>query len=341
MSKTLDISGGEGGVVTLQIYGREPASVFSVFGSKENTATLALGWCLEHCPALLAALLDHLQIARVSTEMPRIELQQHGDDGGFTDIEIIVPGSYHIIIEAKKGWILPSAQQLGRYVARLHTTGPGTKVMVSVSAASEIFANHYLPSLNNAALKHLSWAGIRRLVRRAHAQAHRFDQKLWLRHLDDHLGGYVSAQDPRSNLVYVVTLSDKKIWLDPPYTWIDVVALDRKYFHPFGGNGWPSEPPTYMGFRYAGQLQSVHHVEAFEVILNLQAVDARWPDTSDHPHFLYTLGPPMKPAATVRTGNLYPSQRVHCMIDTLLSGAFESVREARDETKRRLAGYDA
>lgn len=48
-------------------------------------------------------------------------------------------------------------------------------------------------------------------------------------------------------------------------------------------------------------------------------------------------GPPMLPAREMRTGNLFMNQRVKCAIDTLLSGAFDTIRDARDETDRRLA----
>ena len=54
-------------------------------------------------------------------------------------------------------------------------------------------------------------------------------------------------------------------------------------------------------------------------------------------HFVYRLGPAMRPARQMKTGNLFMNQRVKCAIDTLLSGAFDTIRDARDETDRRLA----
>jgi hypothetical protein len=44
----------------------------------------------------------------------------------------------------------------------------------------------------------------------------------------------------------------------------------------------------------------------------------------------------MLPAREIRTGNIFRNGRVWCAIDTLLSGAFDTIGAARDETQRRL-----
>jgi hypothetical protein len=54
-------------------------------------------------------------------------------------------------------------------------------------------------------------------------------------------------------------------------------------------------------------------------------------------HFAYRLGPPMRPPGDVKTGKIFKNGRVWCAIDTLLSGAFATITDARDETQRRLA----
>ena len=51
------------------------------------------------------------------------------------------------------------------------------------------------------------------------------------------------------------------------------------------------------------------------------------------PHFLYTLSPPFAPANEVKTGNVYPSGRVWCMLDTLFLA--KTISEARDISKER------
>jgi hypothetical protein len=143
-------------------------------------------------------------------------------------------------------------------------------------------------------------------------------------------------QNPRDNMVYVVSLSTHLINEGASYSWIDVVGKDGRYFHPVG-NRWPVLPPNYIGFRYHGALQTVHHIDAYEIVGNLADRNQNWPVT-DTDHFVYTLGPAMRPARTVRTGNIYRNGRVWCAIDTLLSGACETISEARDQTASRLNG---
>lgn len=103
---------------------------------------------------------------------------------------------------------------------------------------------------------------------------------------------------------------------------------------PSGGRGYPSVPQSYFGFRLDGRLLSVHFVEKWEIVSNLVAVDARWPPTTI-PHFVYTLGPPMCPAVEVRSGDIYGPGSHECAFDTLLSGKYATVAEAKAETDRR------
>ena len=138
---------------------------------------------------------------------------------------------------------------------------------------------------------------------------------------------------PQDYLVYVVSLSGKPIQAHGDYTWIDVVEKDRCYFHP-KGKGWPKEPLNYIAFRYAGELQSVHYIESHEVVTDPSSVNKNWLK-SDYEQFLYRLGPAMRPAGTVKSGRIW-NQHHKCIIDTLLSGAYKTIREAEVETNRRL-----
>jgi hypothetical protein len=49
---------------------------------------------------------------------------------------------------------------------------------------------------------------------------------------------------------------------------------------------------------------------------------------TDEDHFVYRLGPPMCPQKEIKSGKLYMNGRVWCAIDTLQSGAFESISDA-------------
>jgi hypothetical protein len=133
-----------------------------------------------------------------------------------------------------------------------------------------------------------------------------------------------------------VSLSIQPISNGRDYSWIDVVEKDGRYFHPVG-NRWPVLPPNYIGFRYSGALQTVHHIDAYEIVGNLADRNPNWPVT-DIDQFVYTLGPAMKPTRAVRTGKIYRNGRVWCAIDTLLSGVCNTIGEARHQTASRLNG---
>ncbi|MFB3107108.1 MAG: hypothetical protein ACE1ZA_19600, partial [Pseudomonadales bacterium] len=277
--------------MVLRLFGAEPTSVYGILGTDENSATFALGWVLDRSPAFAAALVnDLLGIRGIEHENLVIELQRHGSDRGFTDIEIICRNKYHIIIEAKRGWTLPSDIQLQKYSRRLSKDGQCGATIVSMSAASGEYATNRLPKeVLGIPLVHRSWADVRQIALEAHRTTRSFEQKLWIRELAEHLKEYVSLRNSRDNLVYVVSLSNREIRDGGGYTWIDVVEKDERYFHPVG-NHWPVLPPNYIAFRYYGQLQSVHHIKDYKVVTDLSSLKARWPDTESD-HFVYQLGP--------------------------------------------------
>ena len=138
-----------------------------------------------------------------------------------------------------------------------------------------------------------------------------------------------------SNLAYIVSLGSGK----PPkwgIGWIDIVTKKLRYFHPVGGgrSGWPVDPPNYLGFRYYGQLQSLHHVEGYEVFTDPHKYFPEIPTDDWGPHYLYHLGPAFAPSVVVRTGNIYPSGRVRCALDTLFTA--KTISDARDITNKRM-----
>lgn len=78
----------------------------------------------------------------------------------------------------------------------------------------------------------------------------------------------------------------------------------------------------------------MRHVEHAEFVAELGDRDDRWAAWSDH--MLYRLGPPMRPAAPLRSGMTY-ANRVYCALDLLLSGACDTIKHAQEETARRLS----
>lgn len=323
--------------MTLTMYGTPVESVFALAGNDENAATCAVGWTLAHSPLFAREFLRACG-AGDSAESLIVDMQRHENVvGGFTDLELRAANAFHIIIEAKAGWTLPTLEQLSRYASRFDMAATGERLILTLSSASRRYSLRRLPaSLGGVRVDHLAWSDLIRITRSS-AEGARGAERIWLNHLATHLKGYASMQPITDNHVYVVALNKGEIVPGTGYTWIDVVERDSCYFHPYGtSGGWPVNPPNYLGFRYNGVLQTVCHVESYEIVANLADVNPNWP-TTDTDIILYRLGPAMRPAAVVRTGNLFRAARVRCAIDTLLSGAFESISDARDETKRRLA----
>lgn len=323
--------------MALRLFGNEPTSIFALLGKDENSATFALGWILDRCPSFRNLFVSDLIGCPLNEQEEFVvDLQRHGEEGGFTDVEVVSRDFCHLIIEAKRGWTIPSHNQLETYSRRLSSLSKASRKIISVSAATREYAVRRLRvDIADVPVTHRSWADIKRLAGAAYRNANGFEEKLWLRQFDRHLEDYVSMQNPRDNLVYVVSLSARSTRPGESYSWIDAVEKDGCYFHPVG-NRWPFEPPNYVGFRYRGELQTVHHIDGYEVVSDLSSRNAAWP-TTDTDHFIYTLGPAMKPMRPMRTGNIFRNARVRCAIDTLLAGAYDTVREARDETNRRLA----
>lgn len=321
--------------MNLRQSGNDVDTVFALNGVDENSATFALGWVLSKSPALLHATIHNLAQIDIEPGQALIDVQKHGKDKGYTDIEILTPNSCNIIIEAKQHWVLPSEEQLKKYATRLKAGRVIRPLIVSLSAASRDYAKRRLPcSISNISLVHRSWADLDALVYKAYSNTKSREEKHWLREFKIHLRRYVSMRNQQDNWVFVVSLSSRYIKKDSSYTSIDVVDKDNQYFHPVG-NRWPVMPPNYIAFRYGGQLQSVHHIESYEVVTDLSSANMNWPKT-DSDYFLYNLGPAMKPPVTIRNGSIWNSGRYWCAIDTLLSGAYKTISGARDESYRRL-----
>ena len=186
--------------------------------------------------------------------------------------------------------------------------------------------------INGLPVKHLSWRDIYEVADWARADSNH-EQKHLLIELQEYLKGIMTMQNKESNMVYVVALgTDNPKGCD--ISWIDIVKRHNRYFCPVGGNGWPKEPPNYIGFRYHGKLQSIHHVEDYVITKNVHDEVPNMPDELwDGSCFIYNLGPAIIVPKEVRTGNIFRNARVWEMLDTLLTA--DTISEARDITKQR------
>lgn len=321
----------------LVAYGTEVSSVFQLIGNLENDITKSIAWALARCPEFLKAVINEVMSLEINTQNVRIKYQEFEKNKGITDLEITDDTSFYIIIEAKRGWILPGEEQLTLYSQRRNIAESlvPNKAIVSMSECSEDYAKTYLPfkAVNDIPVVHLSWSKLYELANSAKAIS-RISQKELLKELMKYLGGIMTMQAKESNWVYVVSLSTSKPE-NCDLTWIEIVEQKKKYFHPFGINGWPKEPPNYIAFRYNGKLQSIHHIESYTVTKSLHSAIIEMPDVEKvDEYFVYNLGEPIIPLKTVKTGNIYASGRKWAMLDTLLTA--DTIYEACEISRQRM-----
>lgn len=325
----------------LFLHGRQVRTVFDLLGDKENDITFSIGWALAQCEGFLTLLLKRLFADDDVGETQSVQLQQSGGSG-FTDIEIITE-HVHVIVEAKRGWALPESieQQVTKYAQRF-TASSRQGLLVVMSEGADYYATPRLPvRIGATPVQYLSWKNVASIALESQRASNHAGKRL-LQELVQYLDGIMTSQNQTSNQVYVVALAGgKPDW--SALSWQDIVTQRHRYFHPVGGSGWPKTPPNYVGFRYDGRLQSIHHVDSYVVVPNREAMAAAFPempsatwgaqDVFSKTHFLYTLGPAIAPAHEVRTGSIYPSGRVWAALDLLLTS--QTISEARVLTQQR------
>jgi hypothetical protein len=291
-----------------------------LLGSKEPALTGALGFVLSRSPALCDALLRDLEL---DGSVESVHLEQHGVKAADrTDIELLGEG-VSVIIEAKRGWIIPTVAQLETYARRR------PDVIVVVTDCSDGYARMLgLPEqLSNIPVEHRSWRNILEMVRNQVGAGRRWEGEL-LRYLESNVA---TMQDVESNQVYCVSLC-------PIGTLGGVhgkVYVDRGiYFHPHS-RGWPQQPPTYLAFRYDSRVQTIRHVDAYEIVGDLRdgvEIDEVTNEADvARPHLVYQLGPHIGPAEPLPYGTNYRAARHWVFLDLLLT---EETYQAVVETSR-------
>lgn len=320
----------------LFLHGEKLGSIFDLLGHKENDITFSVGWALSYSPCFLDHLVRSVFPKAKGRLVQDVLLQEHVSSGGYTDIELRGEG-LHCIIEAKRGWSLPTTHQLKRYAARIRPSFHHGALLV-LAECSPAFAGARLPKqVGDVRVYYRSWRQVHGFANRAAGRAGLHERAL-LRELSVYLEGLITVQNQTSNLVYVVSLA-KGVSKSAGIPFVDMVTKRHRYWHPYGVGGWPKDPPNYLGFRYNGRLQSVFHVEKYEILDDMRVAARREFDKRNAPKWgpgvLYYLGKPVYPFHEVRTGSLYPSGRVWVMLDLLLTS--KTISQARDLTKKRLS----
>lgn len=316
----------------ISLRGQQIESVFELLGNKENDITYSIGWALANSRSFLKAFIEKALPQPSHVGEATVHLQEFVRGSGITDIEIR-GRDYHIIIEAKRGWSLPGSDQMNLYAKRLKVDNDQQDLIVCMSECSRGYASLHLPkNIHGVPIQYFSWKEISLLSEAVEDASH--SEKRLLEQLRIYLRRIVNMQNQTLNMVYVVSLGSGTP-AGCSISWIDIVEKKRRYFHP-DDKGWPSSPPNYLGFRYYGKLQRIHHVESWKIVDDLHSdIKEIGAGLWKYRHYLYTLGPEIIPGKDVRTGRVYRNGRVWAMLDLLLT--CDTVSDARDQTSKRLA----
>ncbi len=218
-------------------------SVFNLLGQKENDTTFSLGWALSRSPLLMQKFLQKMTRTKRRFDIDRlvVALQEFQKDSGITDIEIR-DARFHLIIEAKRGWVLPSQEQLRKYVTRFQETKTESPLIVTASECSQDYARAFLPpEVMGIPILYISWSEMSALSRFSGGT---HVEKRLMQEFRNYIATIVNMQPQQSNWVYVLVLNNFE-WA-PGLTFIQVVEKRKRYFHPYGVRGWPKEPPNYL-----------------------------------------------------------------------------------------------
>ncbi len=321
----------------VSLYGEPVKTIFELLpslGTIEDDISRAVGFTMSRCPSLLRSFIRFTTGEVPPSEVDAIRLQTIIPRAGRTDLEVEADGKLHIIVEAKREWQLPDVRQLMQYAKRLTGSKAGTKRIVALTDCSPEYAVTHLQrhEILGIPICHVSWAQFAQLASDSRPEC-AFAERYAIDELLEYLKGVITMQRADSNWVYVLALAggQPEGW---KISWIDIVKEKRRYFHPVGVNGWPAAPPNYMAFRYNGELQSIHHVEGYDVVEDVHDGMPEIPRGEvTGSFFLYRLGRPFRPDHQVKTGNIYASGRRWCMLDTLFTSP--TIADACTASKKR------
>ncbi len=325
---------------SLFAHGSEVKTRFDLLGSDENSLTFSLGYAIAKSPRFLKTLIKRVY-RNVKFSNAVIKLQESSKHAGFTDIEILLDNEHLIIIEAKKGWTLPTTDQLKRYLPRFRGIRHRNRRFVILSDCKDEFVHFTYPeSLYNVPITPLRWADLIGIIDETHgAVANK--EKLILGELRDYIKEVAIMENHESNYAYVVSLADSTpSW--SKISWMDVVYKRKHYFYPQGKN-WPEIPPNYIAFRFGGKLQTIHHVDKYEIVTDMHSFIPEIKKGELCNYYLLYLGEKIEPRKELPNRlstekDIWSNGRYWCMIDTLFTS--KSIRQAIEITHKREKGMD-
>lgn len=327
--------------LSLHAHNRLVNSPFGLLGTDENALSFALGYTFQQCGPLLQWFLKQIGIDGVylsSLQKARIDLQRHriGEYGeGITDIEIHLPGHFHVIVEAKVGLSVPTIDQCRKYLPRFKASNePIQKLVAVVQSPDQTFVKAY-----GQQDKQLS----KRLVR-----------FIWPQLLPECLRLMLSKSlscQPKEWVRCFYNFLDQEFSMKAFTTEVWILAINTEPLWPNGMSHWDihqkyrvwwdykehSVRPLYIAFRVGGVLDSIcrvsrveHAIPIVDVVPEMQNIKKPWPKL---PATIWHFGPPVPLAKPLRTGAGMYNRRVRCDLDLLLT--CETVQEIEEAMGKR------
>lgn len=327
--------------LSLHISERAVTSPFGLLGTDENALSFALGYTFQRCPPLLQWFLKQIGVQGVhikSLRNARIDLQRHrsGVSGqGITDIEIHLPGHFHVIIEAKVGLAVPTIEQCCKYLPRFNKTNePIQKLVALVQSTDDSFVTNYaqVDSALSKRLVRFVWPTlITECIRIMITKSVQPEAKAWVRSFYRFLDQEYRMKAFTTE-VWILAISTKPLWRNGMSHW------DIHQNH----NVWwdykeHTVRPLYLGFRVDGRVDSIYRVSQIEhgipiidIVPDLKHVKKGWPREAGT---IWHFEPPVKLPNPIRTGGGMYNRRVRCDVDLLLT--CKTVQEIEQVMKKR------
>ena len=319
---------------------RKPiTSVFQLLGENENDITYSIGYVLANSESFLLKFLKSLHITPKNSANVQIILQQNTSESGktnITDLEIVEEEVFHVIVEAKRGFQRLPTDQIRRYAQGkiFKDKDDAQKRLVFFTDASQEYAKAMFDDspIEGIPIEIIPYRTIYQMLSYSLSNVNNTEKYL-INQLKTYLEKIITMQKIDTNWVWVVSLGNGGI-PNISLSFKEIVKQKNIYFHPIG-NGYPSEPVTYIAFRYEGKLQAIHHVDSYKAFKDFSEIeDSDFSAGDETPHFLYRLGKPILPNHEVKNGSqLVMANRVWCMLDTLLT--CNTLWEAKELSEQR------
>lgn len=300
--------------------------------------SFALGYTFQQCLPLLQWFLRQVGIAgvyRSSLQRARIDLQRSATGLGITDIEIHLPGHFHVIVEAKVGLAVPTIDQCQKYLPRFRTTSePIQKLVALVQSPDQTFVKEYGQhdkQLSKRLVRFIWPRLVPECIRLMTGTSLRPEEGEWIRGFFNFLDQEFSMKAFTTE-VWILAISTEALWPNGMSHW----EIHQKY-RVWWDYKEHSVRPLYIAFRVDGVLDSIyqvtrveHDVPIIDLVPEMKRIRSSWPK---QPATIWHLGPPVLLAKPLKTGGGMYNRRVRCDLDLLLTCS--SVQEIEVEMRKR------